>query len=95
MLTRDNALDEFLWPERDEPDDETRTVIALLSFIGGGFTDGQRALAKAAAEDAGVPATFALSVLRSHAGPSSCSDHYWEVRRVSAGRLQYRLLSPS
>ncbi|MFT4911615.1 MAG: hypothetical protein ACI9YM_000185 [Brevundimonas sp.] len=94
MLTRDTDLDDFLWPERDEPDDETRTVIALLSFIGGGFSDGQQALAKAAAEDADVTATFALSLLSRHAGPGSRSDHFWEVRRVS-GRLQYRLVSPA
>ena len=53
------------------------------------------ALAKAAAEDAGVPVAFALSLLHRHAGPGSRSDHHWEVLRVSAGRLQYRLLSPA
>lgn len=95
MPTEDTDLDDFLWPERDEPDDETRTVIALLSFIDGGFSDGQDALAKAAAEDAGVPASFALSLLHRHAGPGTRSDHFWEVRRVSADQLQYRLVSPA
>ncbi|RZJ45881.1 MAG: hypothetical protein EON86_00500 [Brevundimonas sp.] len=94
MPTQYTDFDDLLWPERDEPDDETRTVIALLSFIGGGFGDGQKALARAAAEDAGVSATFALSLLSRHAGPGSRSDHFWEVRRVS-GRLQYRLVSPA
>lgn len=94
MPTQDTALDEFFWPELDEPDDETRTVIALLSFIGGGFSDGQKALAKAAADDAGVSATFALSLLSRHAGPGTRSDHFWQVRRVS-GRLQYKLVSPA
>lgn len=95
MLTQDNTLDDFLWPERDEPDDETRTVIALLSFIGGGFSDGQKALAKAASEDAGVPATLAFSVLHRHTGPGSRSDHFWVARRVGADQLQYRLVSPT
>ena len=63
-------------------------------FIGGGFSDGQKALAKAAAEDASVSATFALSLLSRHAGPGSRSDHFWEVRRVS-GRLHFRLVSPA
>jgi hypothetical protein len=94
MTTQDTDLDDFLWPKRDEPDDESRTVIALLSFIGGGFSDGQQALAKAAAEDAGVSATFALCLLSRHAGPESRSDHFWEIRRVN-GRLQYRLVSPA
>lgn len=94
MPTQDTYLEEFFWPERDEPNDETRTVIALLSFIGGGFSDGPKALAKAAAEDAGVTATFALSLLSRHAGPGSRSDHFWEVRRVN-GRLQFRLVSPA
>lgn len=95
MPTQHTNLDDLLWPERDQPDDETRTVIALLSFIGGGFGDGPEALAKAAAEDAGVPTTFALSVLDRHTGPGSRSDHFWEARRVSADRLQYRLVSPA
>ena len=94
MPTQDTDFEDLFWPERDEPDDETRTVIALLSFIGGGFSDGQQALAKAAAEDAGVSATFALSLLSRHAGPGSQSDHFWEVRRVN-GRLQFRLVSPA
>lgn len=94
MPTQDPDLDDYCWPERDEPDDETRTVLALLSFIGGGFSDGQKALAEAAAENAGVSATFALSLLSRHAGPGSRSDHFWEVRRVS-GRLQFRLVSPA
>lgn len=94
MPTQDTDLDDCFWPELDEPDDETRTVIALLSFIGGGLSDGPQTLAKAAAEDAGVSATFALSVLSRHAGPGSRHDHFWEVRRVS-GRLQYRLLTPA
>ena len=94
MPTQDPDFDHFIWPERDEPDDETRTVIALLSFIGGGFSDGQKALAKAVAGDAGVSATFALSLLSRHAGPGSRSDHFWEVRRVS-GRLQFGLVSPA
>ena len=94
MPTQDTDFEDLFWPERDEPDDETRTVIALLSFIGGGFSDGQQALAKAAATDAGVSATFALSLLSRHAGPGTRSDHFWEVRRVS-GRLQFRLLSPA
>lgn len=95
MPTHTTDLDDFLCPDRDEPDDETRTVIALLSFIGGGFSDGQEALAKAAAEDAGVPEAFALSMIHRHAGPGSRSDHFWVARRVSAGQLQYRLVSPT
>jgi hypothetical protein len=94
MPTEDTDFDNFFWPEREEPDDEARTVIALLSFIGGGFSDGQKALAKAVAGDAGVTATFALSLLSRHAGPGSRSDHFWEVRRAS-GRLQFRLVSPA
>ncbi len=94
MPTKETDRDEFFWPERDEPDDETRTVVALLSFIGGGFSGGPKALAKAAAEDAGVTAIFALSLLSRHAGPGSRSDHFWEVRRVS-GRLQFRPVSPA
>jgi hypothetical protein len=95
MPTQDTDLADSFLPERDAPDDETRTVIALLSFIGGGFTDGEQALAKAAAEDAGVPATLALSLLHCHAGPGSRRDHYWEVRRVGAGLLRYQLVSPA
>jgi hypothetical protein len=95
MPTQDTDLDEMFWPERDQPDDETRTVIALLSFIGGGLCDGQLALAKAAADDAGVPVPFALSLLRRHTGPGSRSDHFWVARRVGADQLQYRLVSPA
>lgn len=95
MPAQDTDLDDFFWPERDEPDDEARTVFALLSFIGGGFSDGQKSLAKAAADDAGVPTVFALSVLNRHAGPGSGSGHFWEVCRVSSGRLRYRLLPPA
>lgn len=95
MPTQDTDLDDLLWPERDQTDDETRTVIALLSFIGGGFCDGQMALAKAAADDAGVPVPLALSLLRRHTGPGSRSDHFWVARRVGADQLQYRLVSPA
>lgn len=95
MPTHNTHPDDFLWPERDGPDDETRAVIALLSFIGGGFCDGQMALAKATADDAGVPLPFALSVLRRHTGPGSRSDHFWVARRVGADQLQYRLVTPA
>ena len=95
MPTQDTDADDYFWPERDQPDDDTRTVMALLSFIGGGLSDGPEALAKAAAQDAGVPAAFALSVLDRHTGPGSRTDHFWKTRRVSTNHLQYRLVSPA
>lgn len=93
MPTQPTNLDDYFWPERDEPTDEVRTVVALLSFIRGGFSDGYEALAKAAAQDAGVPVSYALSLLQRHTGPGPLRDHFWEVRRGQGGCLQYRLLS--
>ena len=96
-MTNHNAdLDDFIWPERDQPDDETRAVIALLAYIGGGLTDGPKALAEAAAKDAGVPVLLALAMLQRHTGSGSSSDHFWDVQRViGSNRQHYTLMPPS
>lgn len=93
MPTQNTNLDDYFWPERAEPNDEVRTVVALLSFIRCGFSDGSQALAKAAAQDAGVPVSYALSLLQRHTGSGSLKDHFWEVRHGQGRCLQYRLLS--
>lgn len=75
-----------------EQDDETRVVLALLSLIAGGFSEGRVQLAVTAASQSGVSDRYALHVLDRYTGATS-EDHYWAIRRAGRGQSLYSLLS--
>ena len=90
-----DAIDDRPGPDAyAEQDPETRVVLALLSLIAGGFSEGRILLAATAAEQSGVTDRYALSVLDKYTGPRS-DDHYWAIRRAGRGQSLYSLLSPA
>ncbi|WP_396594850.1 hypothetical protein [Brevundimonas sp. R86498] len=76
-----------------DADDETRMVMALLSLIAGGFSEGRQLLAEAAAAESGVSSRYALGVLDRFTG-RTFGDHYWTFHRAGRGQRLYTLLSP-
>lgn len=77
-------------PSRDR-DEDTRIVKTILSLIGGGFSEGRRALAATAAEQTGVPYGRVLTILDQYAGTASGSA-YWSVRRGRKRQCLYAVL---
>lgn len=73
---------------------ETHVVQAIVSLIRGGFSEGQIALAKTAADQCGVSIKYAFAVLQKYTGRTGGS-HYWSCRQGRGGRRLYALLSPA